>query len=210
MYLPAHFKEERLDVLHGLMRAHPLAALVTAGPQGPVADHLPLEIDASVSPKGTLRGHFARANPAWRLHPPGTEVLAIFQGPHAYVSPSTYPSKQRDSRVVPTWNYAIAHVYGELNVIEDAAWLRKLVGRLTTEHEADRPAPWKVEDAPADYIDRMLNAIVGFEIPVARIEGKWKLSQNRSAEDRIGAAHGLEATAPDVSQLMLGIDARDH
>lgn len=207
MYLPAHFKEERLDVLHGLMRAHPLAALVTVGPHGTVADHLPLEIDASASPLGTLRGHFARANPAWREHPAGTKVLAIFQGPQAYVSPSWYPGKQRDSRVVPTWNYVIAHAYGPLRVIEDAAWLRALVGRLTTEHEATRPSPWKVEDAPTDYIDRMLNAIVGFEIPIVRIEGKWKLSQNRSAEDRTGVAQGLEATAAQVARLMLDIEA---
>ncbi len=195
MYLPSHFHETRLEVLHGLMRAHPLATLVTQGANGLVANHFPLEIDADASPHGTLRGHMARANPAWREHPTGTEVLVIFQGPHAYVSPSWYPSKQRDGRVVPTWNYAVVHAYGALRTIEDATWLRGLVGRLTATYEAAQRAPWKVEDAPVDFIDRMLTAIVGFEIPITRVEGKWKMSQNRPAEDRAGVAAGLPTTA---------------
>lgn len=209
MYLPAHFHETRLGVMHDLMRTHPLATLVTlastASRQGApsmIANHLPLEIHADSSPNGTLCGHMARANPAWREHPSGTDVLVIFQGPQAYVSPSWYPSKQRDGKVVPTWNYAVVHAYGALQVIEDAAWLRGLVGRLTTTHEAVQQTPWKVEDAPSEFIDRMLSMIVGFEIPIARIEGKWKMSQNRPAEDRAGVASGLPATADGVADLV--------
>lgn len=197
MYVPAHFAETRRETLHALMREHPLAALVTTGPDGLAADHVPVELDPDAGPMGTLRGHFARANPAWRNQPPDTEVLAIFQGPQAYVSPSWYPSKAEHGRVVPTWNYAVVHAWGPLRTIEDPVWLRALVTRLTDRHEAGRAEPWAVDDAPEEYVEALLRAIVGFEIPIARLQGKWKMSQNRPSADRDAVARALPGIVPD-------------
>ncbi|ODU97929.1 MAG: transcriptional regulator [Rubrivivax sp. SCN 70-15] len=192
MYLPAHFEQKDVQALHALMRAHPLATLVTTAADGPTADHLPLEYDAA---SGTLRGHVARANPLWR-HADGQPVLAVFGGPQAYVSPGWYPSKAATHKVVPTWNYTVVHAHGRLRAVDDAPWLRALVGRLTDRFEAERaapPEPWSVADAPEDYIAQMLRAIVGIEIGVERLLGKWKVSQNRSEADRLGVAAGLGA-----------------
>lgn len=205
MYLPRHFEETRVDVLHGLVRAHPLGALVTLGPDGLEANHIPFEIDPDPAPFGTLRGHVARANPVWRELSRGADALAIFQGPATYVSPSWYPSKQADGKVVPTWNYAVVHAYGSLRAIDDAAWLRAFVERLTHRHEAGRAAPWHVTDAPADYIDKMVTAIVGIELAVARLVGKWKTSQNRVARDRTGVAAGLEQDGSDAARAMAAL-----
>jgi len=190
MYLPPHFEPHDAAALHALMREQPLATLVTVGPDGPTADHVPLEFDADAGAHGTLRGHVARANPLWRIAA-GTPVLAVFHGPQAYVSPSWYPAKAATHRVVPTWNYAVVHAHGVLEAVADAPWLRALVGRLTDRHEADRPAPWSVDDAPDDYVQQMLRAIVGIRIPIDRLLGKWKVSQNRSPADRLGVADGL-------------------
>jgi transcriptional regulator len=190
MYLPKHFEETRVPVLHGLVRTHPLGALVAPTPSGLDADHIPFEVDPAPAPFGTLRGHVARANPVWR-EARDAEVLVIFQGPSTYVSPGWYPTKQESGKVVPTWNYAVVHAHGPLRVIDDRAWLRAFVERLTSRHEADRAAPWQVTDAPADYIEGMLGAIVGIEVPVRRLVGKWKVSQNRPAHDRAGVADGL-------------------
>jgi transcriptional regulator len=195
MYQPAHYTETRPEVLHALLRTHPLAALITTTAEGPVADHVPLEFDPAAGPIGTLRGHVARANPMWQRHLGGQPVLAIFQGPAAYVSPSFYPSKQADPRVVPTWNYAVVHATGPITFTHDAEWLRRLVGRLTDWQESARTPPWHVEDAPGDFVDRMLRAIVGFEIRIERLEGKWKMSQNQPAANRAGVATGLRNTA---------------
>jgi transcriptional regulator len=189
MYLPRHFAQEDPAALHGLMASHPLATLVSTGRDGLTADHLPLEFDAATS---TLRGHVARANPLWQ-HADGQAVLAVFGGPHGYVSPSWYPSKAEHHKVVPTWNYAVVHAHGPLRAVQEAPWLHALVTRLTRHHEAGRAAPWAVADAPADYVQQMLRAIVGIEIRVERLVGKWKLSQNRSAADRQGVARGLAA-----------------
>lgn len=196
MHIPKHFAQEDRDALHALMRAHPLAALVTTGPDGPVADHVPLELFPDEGELGVLRGHVARANPLWRTHDPNTPVLAIFQGPEGYVSPSWYRSKAEHGRVVPTWNYRVAHARGPLRVIDDPAWLRALVTRLTDRHEASQPEPWRVDDAPGDYVDGLLRAIVGVEIPVTRLEGKWKTSQNRSDDDRAEVARRLPWMLP--------------
>jgi transcriptional regulator len=190
MYLPQHFEQHDRAALHALMRDHPLAALVTNGTDGLTADHVPLEFDATAGEHGTLVGHVARANPLWQATA-GTPVLAIFRGPQAYVSPSWYPSKAGTHKVVPTWNYAVVHAHGVLEAVHDAPWLRDLVGRLTSRHEAPQPAPWSVADAPADYVQQMLRAIVGIRIPVARLVGKWKVSQNRSQADREGVVQGL-------------------
>ena len=192
MYLPPHFEQHDPAALHALMREHPLAALVSLGEDGLTADHLPLEFDATAGEHGTLFGHVARANPLWRVAA-GAPVLAVFGGPQAYVSPSWYPSKAATHKVVPTWNYTVVHAHGVLEAVEDAPWLRALVGRLTDHFEAPRPTPWAVADAPADYVQQMLRAIVGIRIPVTRLIGKWKVSQNRSEADRLGVADGLGA-----------------
>jgi len=190
MYLPAHFEQTDRAALHALMREHPLASLVTSGPDGLTADPVPLEFDPAEGECGTLTGHVARANPLWRVAA-GQTVLAIFNGPQAYVSPSWYASKAATHKVVPTWNYTVVHARGVLEAVDDAPWLRALVGRLTDRHETPRAAPWAVHDAPADYVQQMLRAIVGIRIPVARLVGKWKVSQNRSEADRLGVAAGL-------------------
>jgi transcriptional regulator len=201
MYQVAAFRETRIEVMHALIRAHPLATLVTVSGGVAEANHLPLLVDSDPMPNGSLRGHVARANPLWRQVPEG-EVLAVFQGPQAYVTPSWYPSKHEHGKVVPTWNYAVVHVRGPLVVHDDREWLRDLVSRLTDAREAGLPRPWGVGDAPADYVDRMLEAIVGIEIPVASIEGKWKVSQNRQPADRAGVAAGLR-TAGDPGALAM-------
>ena len=195
MYLPNHFEESRVDVMHALAREHPLATLVTLGAGGLNANHVPLEVDPEPAPLGTLRGHVARANPVWRELTAGVEALAIFQGPSTYVSPAWYATKRETGKVVPTYNYAVVHAYGPLRIVEDAAWLRGLVERLTRRFEAGRAEPWQVSDAPAGFIDAQLRAIVGIEISVSRLLGKWKLSQNRSAADRAGVMAGLGASA---------------
>jgi len=194
LYLPAHFKESRIEVLHQLMRAHPLAALITLCDSGLVANHIPCETLSEPAPQGLIRGHVARANPVWREYRADTEALAIFQGPQAYISPSFYPSKQQTGEVVPTWNYAVVHAHGTLRFFEDSAWLRSLVERLTDGHESVREQPWKVGDAPTPYIQKMLSAIVGFEFTVTRLEGKWKVSQNHTLANRHGVVRGLQAT----------------
>jgi len=191
MYLPSHFEQHDPEALHALMREHPLATLVSVRSDGPTADHVPLEFDAATR---TLRGHVARANPLWR-EAAGKAVLAVFCGPQAYVTPSWYPSKATMHKVVPTWNYTVVHAHGRLQAVEDAPWLHDLVSRLTRHHEAPRAQPWAVSDAPDDYVQQMLRAIVGIQIPVDRLVGKWKVSQNRSADDRQGVARGLAEEA---------------
>jgi len=205
MYLPKNFEETRIEVLHGLVRAHPLGALVTLGAGGLEANHIPFEIDSDPAPFGTLRGHVARANPVWRELSRGADALAIFQGPASYVSPSWYPTKQEGGKVVPTWNYAVVHAYGPLRAVDDPAWLRAFVERLTSRHESGRTAPWHVTDAPADYVDKMVTAIVGIELPVTRLLGKWKTSQNRPARDRAGVVAGLEQDGGDAARAMAAL-----
>ena len=191
MYLPAAFRDDRIESQHELIRSHPLATLITAGAGGLMANPLPFLLHADGGDKGVLRAHLARANPQCRELQSVDEALVVFQGPQAYVSPSLYASKREHGKVVPTWNYATVHAWGRPRLIDDKGWLRALVEALTRIHEAPRSEPWAVDDAPADYIDSMLQAIVGLEIPIARIEGKWKVSQNRPPADRQGVADGL-------------------
>ncbi len=196
MYLPAHFEETRPEVLHELVRAHPLGLLITQGAAGLQANPVPFILDAD--PAGglpTLRAHVARANPVWQEARGDVESLVVFQGPQAYISPSMYPSKAATGKVVPTWNYVMVQARGLLRVIDDPAWLLAFVTRLTERHEATRTVPWQVSDAPADYIDSMLRAIVGIELTLTSLSGKWKVSQNRSAADRAGVVYGLRAQA---------------
>lgn len=209
MYLPSHFAEARPEQLHALMRQHPLATLVWLDQDAPVADHIPLEFvpDPAGSGAGTLQGHVARANPLWQRARRDQPLLAVFQGPQAYVSPSWYPSKAVHGKVVPTWNYAVVHARCDLVVHDDAGWVRGLVERLTRSHEAQREHPWQVADAPADYLAATLRAIVGIELRIQSLTGKWKLSQNRDAADRQGVVQGL-AGAGDTAQAMAALVAR--
>jgi transcriptional regulator len=191
MYLPSHFEETRLPVLHALMRSHPLGLLVTQNATSLEANAIPFLVDAGRGPHGTLRGHVARANPLWREARSDVDTLVVFQGPQAYVSPSWYASKAESGKVVPTWNYILVQARGRLKVHDDPAWLRQLVGELTERHEAPQATPWQVADAPDAYIATMLQAIVGIEIEIGSLSGKWKVSQNRPAADRAGVVQGL-------------------
>ena len=196
MYLPPHFEEKRPEVLHELLRTHPLGLLVTLNDAAELqANLVPFVLDADpADPAGgphILRSHVARANPVWREARGNVEALVVFQGPQAYVSPSFYPSKAEHGKVVPTWNYCVVQARGTLRAIDDAAWVRAFVTRLTGLHESKRAEPWAVSDAPADYIETMLGAIVGIEIVLTSLTGKWKVSQNRSAADRAGVVQGL-------------------
>jgi transcriptional regulator len=193
MYVPDHFREDRPEVLQDAVRRIGFATLVT---QGLEANHLPMLLQ-----DGVLRGHIARANPVWKAG--AGEALAIFLGPHAYVSPSWYPSKAETGKAVPTWNYITVHARGAINWIQDGDWLRAHVTALSATHEAGRENPWAIGDAPANYVDGLLRAIVGFELTVAKLEGKWKLSQNRDAADRAGVREGLSQDGPEtLSRVM--------
>lgn len=198
MYVPRLFEETRREVLYALIRDHPLGALVTFGPDGLSANHIPFLLD-DTSSKGALSGHLARANPVWRGFSDEPESLAVFQGPQGYVSPSWYPSKQSGGKVVPTWNYAVVHVYGVPRAIEDKGWLRDHLAALVARHESARVQPWRITDAPREYIDKMLEGIVGVELSIKRIVGKWKVSQNRSTDDRLGVIQGLRAEKREQS-----------
>ncbi|MCW5661143.1 MAG: FMN-binding negative transcriptional regulator [Burkholderiaceae bacterium] len=188
MYLPVHFEETRTPVLHDLLSAHPLATWVVQGADGLVVNHIPFLIDTDRGPFGTLVGHVARANPVWRQL---AASVAVFQGPQAYVSPNWYPSKHAHGKAVPTWNYAVVHAHGTPRAVDSRDALLDIVTRLTQAHEAGQAAPWAVSDAPADFIEQMLKAIVGIEMPIERLVGKWKVSQNRSEADRLGTEAGL-------------------
>jgi len=192
MYQPIAFREERLEVLHALIRAHPLATLITAGKNGLIANLAPF-ILADTGERGTLRAHIAKANDQVNALKSGDETLVVFHGPEAYITPSWYASKKEHGRVVPTWNYVVVQVRGAPRVIDDAAWIRAQIGALTASQESHRSEPWSVSDAPEPFVGGQIRAIIGVEIPIATIEGKWKVSQNRSAEDRQGVYEGLQA-----------------
>ena len=202
MYLPSHFEETRAEVLRQLIRSHPLGALVTFGAAGLNANHVPFEFDADPAPFGTLRAHVARVNPVWREFSKEVEPLVIFQGPQTYITPSWYQTKKETGKVVPTFNYIVVHAYGAMRVIEDAGWLRKFVGGLTDRFEAARAQPWAVSDAPEDFVAMQLRAIIGIEIAVTRLIGKWKTSQNRPAADQKGVVAGLRESDDAVAQAM--------
>ena len=199
MYEPPHFVETRPEILHGLIRAHPLGLLISVGPEGPVADAVPFLLDPDFAPIGRLRAHVARANMHWRIlaERPDAPVLVVFQGPEAYISPSLYETKRETGKVVPTWNYALVQVEGVATVHEGRDWIGEQIDDLTTLHETGRNAPWSVADAPEAYVAAQKRGIVGIEIRIARISGKWKVSQNRSAADRAGVVDGLAASGDD-------------
>lgn len=206
MYLPAHFTEARSDELLGLISRHPLGALVVNGPEGLDANHLPFEYMAQPGGQGSLIAHVARANPFWKEVSDGADALVIFQGEHAYVSPNWYPGKHETHRLVPTWNYRVVHVRGKVRIRDDERFVRGVVARLTRTHEGRTGAarPWKMTDSSPDYIDKMLSAIVGIEIEIVRMAGKWKVSQNREDRDRIGAAEELQKRGEtELAEAML-------
>jgi transcriptional regulator len=192
MYNPAHFAEHRAEVLYALMRQHPLAALVACGSDGLEATHVPMVLHPEIGQQGTLRCHLARANSQWKALRSGSPVLAIFTGPEHYITPSWYPTKQEHGKVVPTWNYIAVHVRGRPTLFEEEALLLEHLTELTNQSEAPFEKPWTVEDAPQEFIRAMTKAVIGVEISIERIEGKWKASQNRSRADRQGAIEGLE------------------
>lgn len=202
MYIPKLNEEHRLPVIHALIAAHPLATLVTLGASGLIATHLPMFLHNDGSEFGVLQGHIARANSQWRDLNSSVDALAIFAGHQHYISPNWYPGKKEHGKEVPTWNYAVVHAYGPLRVIEDESWLLPFLHRLTDTHEAASPVPWKVSDAPQDYIHAMMKAIVGVELPIRRLEGKWKISQNRTEQDRQGVAQGLSQINSPASLAM--------
>jgi transcriptional regulator len=198
MYLPSHFAEPRVEVLHEALRGAGLATLVTTGPGGLDASHIPLLVEAEPGPLGRLVGHVARANPQWSATPEGAAALAILLGPDAYVSPSWYPSKRETGRVVPTWNYLAIHAHGTVRFFHERERLLEVVTRLTDRQEQRRARPWKVTDAPPDYLEAMLKGIVGVELTLTRLEGKWKVSQNRSEADRRGVEEGLRSEGQEA------------
>jgi len=200
MYTPAHFREDRLPVLHAFMAEHPFATLITHGDSGISATHLPLALDTTAEP-GVLRGHVARANPHWKTIGDGADALVIFQGPQAYVSPQWYPSKKDGGRTVPTWNYISVHARGRVRTVQDAEWLLRNVSDLSDRAESKFAEPWAVSDAPADYVEKMLRAIVGVEITITALEGTWKLSQNKTETDKTGVMDGLTAR-DDASRVV--------
>ena len=203
MYNPAQFAVTDAAALHRIIRSHPLGVLVTSSASGLDANHIPFEFDPASGPHGQLTGHVARANPVWQQCQGSPSVLVIFRGAEAYISPNWYPSKHETHRLVPTWNYEVVHAHGRITIRDDESYVRGVVARLTRQHEATEPKPWKMGDSAPEYIDGMLRAIVGIEIVIDRLEGKSKLSQNREARDRLGAADTLvERGAAELGQQM--------
>ena len=207
MYIPPFNEENRLPVLHELMRTHPLATLVTMTGHGLFATHLPMVLHAEEGEFGALRGHISKANLQGRDTNPEMDALALFSGSQHYITPNWYPSKHDDPKTVPTWNYAVVHAYGPIRFVEDPAWLLTHLETLTTIHEAASPKPWKITDAPSNYIAGQIKGIVGIEIPIRTLEGKWKVSQNRSKADRSGVAEGLMALGTEDATAMSGLVA---
>jgi transcriptional regulator len=208
MYQPPHFREDRIEVQHQLIRTHPLGLLITAGPGGLLANLFPFLLDSDRSDKGTLRLHIARANPQWRELEAVEECLVVFQGPQDYVTPSWYATKRETGKVVPTWNYATVHAWGRPRVVNDDVWLRRQIEDLTASREGLRAAPWGVDDAPPEFIVAQMRGIVGVEIPVSRIEGKWKMSQNRPAADRVGVVAGFREAGEAGEEIAAIVEER--
>jgi transcriptional regulator len=202
MYVPTHFEELRIDVLHDLIRRFPLATVITHSPEGFNANHIPLLLSENPAPFGLLRGHVAIANPILRDLADSTDSLVIFNGPNAYITPSWYATKQKTGKVVPTWNYAVVHAYGHFRIIDDRDWLRRQVEELTAHNEAPMDEPWSVSDAPQDYIDKMIGGITGIEMVITKMVGKWKVSQNQPAENQATVIQGLKNSPCPGSQAM--------
>jgi transcriptional regulator len=202
MYIPSANQEDRVPVIHKLMEDQPFASLITMGTSGLFASHIPMVLEHDGTPFGRIKGHLSRANQQWKEFSPSIEALAIFSGPQHYITPSWYPEKLETAKVVPTWNYAVVHAYGHIKVIEESEWLMAHLESLVNIHEASFSVPWKIEDAPADYVASQVKGIVGLEMAIERLEGKWKVSQNRSEHDRVGVADGLTDLNTEQSLAM--------
>jgi transcriptional regulator len=208
MYIPRANEEKRVPVMHSLMISDPLATLVTLRSSGLFASHIPMVLEDDSSEFGLLKGHISRANEQWRDIDPNVDAMAIFAGHQHYISANWYPEVRTHGKEVPTWNYVVVHAYGPLKVIQNDQWLLKHVESLTDIHEAASPAPWKVSDAPADFIQSLLKGIVGLELPIRRLEGKWKVSQNRTASERQGVAAGLtQLNSPESLAMRALVEA---
>jgi len=210
MYIPKAFEVTDLSTLHEFIETYTFGTLVTVAGEQPVATRLPLILDRARGRQGSLLGHVARANPQWQRVEPGIEVLAIFLGPNTYITPSWYPTKQQNGKVVPTWNYLAIHAYGTLSFFDDPAELRAHVSQMTGTHESARAAPWAVSDAPESFVQGMLRAIVGFKLRITRLEGKWKMSQNRPAQDVTGVLEGLAREDGEAHEAVAEIVAERH
>ncbi len=211
MYLPKQYEEAQVPVMWELIRTHPLATLVTLSSGGLNANHIPLILSESPAPFGMLHGHVARANPLWSDFYADIESLAVFHGPDAYISPSWYATKKETGMVVPTWNYTVVHAYGRLRIIDDAAWLCSLLEALTTQNEASFPKPWAVSDAPHEYIDKLIGSIVGIEMVINRLLGKWKVSQNQSPRNQASLVENLKTSdRPDAPSMATLVEARTN
>jgi transcriptional regulator len=207
MYIPAHFEESRIEVLHDLILTHPLSTLVTMSSIGINANHIPLHLIQQAGQYGKLQGHVARENPVWSDLVNDVETLVIFQGPSNYISPSWYPTKQEHGKVVPTWNYVTVHAYGTLRVIEDPVWIKIQLESLTAQQEASFDKPWAISDAPVEFTNKMMGAIVCIEILITKLIGKWKVSQNQPAINRAGVVEGLESLGKSAAtELAAAID----
>lgn len=204
MYIPKHFEEPSIDVMQTLIRDYPLATLVASSASGLNANHIPLHwVEEGGSPYGSLRGHIARSNPLWTDFDPQTEVLAVFQAENAYISPSWYATKPQTGKVVPTWNYSAVHAYGKLRIIVDPVWIRRQLEAMTQAFEAGFPEPWSVSDSPADFTERLITQIIGIEISVSRLQGKWKVSQNQPPENQNSVIKALrESGQPAMANLV--------
>ena len=209
MYLPKQFEETQFHVMFELIRAHPLATLVTLSSGGLNANHIPLSLSESPPPYGTLRGHIARANPLWSDLNSDIESLAVFSGPDTYISPSWYATKKETGKVVPTWNYAVVHAYGILRIVDDASWLRSQLDALTIHNEASFSEPWAVSDAPQDFTERLISSIVGVEMIITRLSGKWKVSQNQPPQNQASVVASLKASdIPDAPSMATLVETR--
>jgi transcriptional regulator len=208
MYQPPHFRETDVDRQYALIRARPFGLLITAGPGGLQANGIPFVLDPAPAPFGMLRGHVAKANPQWRDCLGGCPAIVVFQGPEHYVTPSWYETKKETGKVVPTWNYVMVQARGTARAIEDAAWLHAQVRALTDMMETDRPEPWAVDDAPAPFLESQVKGIVGIEIAIASLDGKWKASQNRPEPDRAGVESGLADIGTAEAQAMAAAVAK--
>ncbi len=205
MYVPNYHAMPDLEGARAVIEAYPLGAWVTVTDEGLVANHIPFVLDRSRGPFGTLLGHVSRANRVWEQLLDSVQSVVMFQGPQSYITPGWYPSKKEDGKVVPTWNYTVAHVHGVARAVDDPVWLYELLVRLTTVNEATRASPWKVADAPADYVEKMIRAVVGIEIPIERLVGKLKVSQDEPMQDRLGTVDGLLAEGSDGAIKMASL-----
>jgi len=200
MYCPAHFHEDRAHVLIDLIERHPFAAVIRLGEAGLIADHIPLMYDEAEGAAGKIIGHVASSNPLWQVQP-GQEHLIIFQGPSAYISPNWYPTKMESGKAVPTWNYAVVHVYATLTASRDPLDIVSMLNKLTDHHEATQPDPWRLSDAPEDFIDRQTSRIVCIEFAIKHMHGKWKVSQNQPVQNRYGVINGLQGKGDDAASI---------